>query len=409
MSTQPSPAEIVMAVVRQWLELEDDLLPVVPLAVAVANRFKGPPVWLMIVAPPSSGKSDVIMGISSLRGALAISSVTSKTFASGMIPRKDAKRPPSLLEWVQEDGKWLLTLKDFGTIQSLPPLQRNPIFGQLREIYDGKYDAYFGTSVDVAWSGKLALIVGATPAVDRLQKWSAELGERFVLFRPTAPSPKEVARKAREVAIKEKHKKDAIAGAYQRAFAQANKLLVQAGRFYPKNAGQVAEALSVFVANARRPVRRERGSASTYQVLAPEGPGRLVKIFVQLYAAAAVCYAGDQDAATRLVARVAVDSLPHRRGRLLPELTLRQHGVGVAGMSDLLDCDEETARRELEDLELIGLATSSKAVQATIYKASTKLEELASDVLPDAKQPLEKLFDLLNNSTSEREREEEGE
>ena len=54
----------------------------------------------------------------------------------------------------------------------------------------------FGTGVVVNWKGKLGVIVGSTPVVDRQSKWSTEMGERFVQFRPTSPDATRVALKA---------------------------------------------------------------------------------------------------------------------------------------------------------------------------------------------------------------------
>ncbi len=408
------PADIVSREVRQWLELEDDLLPVVPLVVASANRLSGPPVWLMIVAPPSSGKSDVIMGLSALSGVHQVSTVTPRTFASGMLPRADTQRSRSLLERLRQQGKWLLTLKDFGTIQSLPPLQRNPIFGQLREIYDGKFNANYGTGVEVDWSGKLGMLVGATPAVDRQSSWSAELGERFVQFRPAVPNARKVAMKALEVAGAEDRRRSCIAQAYRDAFAQVMRILRSKDNDYKKLTGyvqRIAPALALFVADTRRPVWHNRYTGG-YEVLPLEGPARLAKVFVQLHSAAIVCYDGDQDAAARLVTRIAVDSAPGKRGKLLRELARSPEGVTAKAMSQVLKCDTETARRELEDLVAIGLATSSKPIEATVYEPSTKLFAHGEAVFPDLESPvqsLQKLFDLPNNIKPERERERENE
>ena len=405
-----NPATIVTEEVQKWLELDDDLLPVVPLVVAVANRLTGPPVWLMIVAPPSSGKSDVIMGVSAIKGVHALSTVTPKTFASGMKPSEDAKKPPSLLERLLNEGKWLLAIKDFGTILSLPPLQRNPILGQLREIYDGKYNAHFGTGVAIDWQGKLGLLVGATPSVDRQYKWNAELGERFVQFRPSVPDPRKVALWAAVVASKEKERKAALRQAYRDAFAAALRITrnKEDRKTYLRPEGYlIGSALAQFVANGRRPVFRQRGAFDTgYEVLPPEGPARLTKVFKQIHTAALICYDGDLDAATRLVARVAANSIPGKRGKLLRELARNPDGVTIRAMAAVLECDENTAQRELDDIVAIGFAERSQPAKTAIYSASARLLDYAAQVFLDeyeAEEALRKLFDLPNNITSERE------
>ena len=405
-----SPAHIVTQAVGEWLVLEDDLLPVVPLVMTVANWLPGQPAWLMIVAPPSSGKSDMIMGVSAITGVYSISTVTPKTFASGMKPSADGGKPPSLLERLRSSKKWLLTVKDFGTILSLPPQQRNPILGQLREIFDGKYDATFGTGVEIDWEGKLGLLVGATPAVDKYHKWSAELGERFVQFRPGAPDPGKVAMKAALVASKEKERKDAIGSAYRRAFAEARGLLETHGaeKFFRPEAYLVAVAISQFVAKARTPISHDGYNA--FEVAESEGPGRLTKVFQQLQQASLICYAGDAEAATRLIVRIAVDSIPGKRGKALRELANRPDGITVAGTAKVLRCDDNTARTELDDLVKLGFAFKSTPAKAAIYEASDLLRDYAARIYLDYYEPevsLRKLFDLPNNIIIEGEEERE--
>jgi len=72
----------------RWLEFPDlnsrsfehlDLT----LAVVVANRMDGDPVWLFLVAPPSGGKTEVINSLKDVPDVYPLSSLTPQTFASG--------------------------------------------------------------------------------------------------------------------------------------------------------------------------------------------------------------------------------------------------------------------------------------------------------------------------------------
>ena len=401
---QPTPAATVFDEVGRWLELGDDLLPVVPLVAAVANKLPGPPVWLMIVAPPSSGKSEVIMGISGIAGVHKISKVTSKTFASGMMQPAGDGGSPSLLEPLHETKQWLLVLKDFGTIQSLPSLDRNAILGQLREIYDGQFSANYGTGVEVNWSGKLGMLVGATPAVDRQYRWSAELGERFVQFRPSAPDQKRVADRAAAATDQERELREAVVNAYQDGFAAAVQLLD--AQSLDSLALEQVKALSIFVSESRRPILHDRYKGS-WEVLEAEGPGRLVKILVQVYRAAQACYAGNQNSALRLTMRIAVDSIPGHRGRILRELVRSPLGLTAGRVAGILSCDDNTARTELQNLVAMKLATADRPANTDVYRASETLRRHAAAVFPeeDPGQAARKLFDSGKSSTPEGERE----
>ena len=143
----------------------------------------------------------------------------------------------------------------------------------------------------------------------------------------------------------------------------------------------------------------------------PEGPARLTKVFEQLLKAAMVCYAGNLEAATRLVARIAVDSMPGKRGKTLRESAKNPDGVTVKRIAAVLDCDDNTARRELEELVSIRFSERSQPAQTPIYRPSAQLLDYAAQVYLDeyeSPEALSKLFDLPNNIISEREKEGEG-
>lgn len=391
-----SPAAVVTREVGEWLVLEDELLAVAPLVVAVANRLSGPPVWLMIIAPPSSGKSVVIRGLTEgVVGARHISSITANTFASGMMGGSGGDGSRSLLERMKQRGEWLLTIKDFGTIQNQKAEERQEIFGQLREIYDGKFDATYGTGVEVEWEGNLGILVGATPAVDRKWQWSAQLGERFVHLRPSRPDDEQVARAALQAASESEEQRNAICDAYSDAIEHVYERIndLEAPPELSDGGTETVVAVARFLAEARRPVQRTRGGGG-HQVQPAEGPGRLSKIFAQVYQAALLCYDGSEDCARRCTARIAVDSVPGRRGRMLRELPDHTDGIKASTAAKLLGCDTETARRELTQLEAIGLVEKSTPAMTQVFKPADKLFQHAQSIFREAKNGQEALEQL---------------
>lgn len=401
-----SPAEIVREATDVWLELGDSMLPEVVLSTLVANHLSdGQPVWMMVVAPPSSGKSALIQAVRDIEGVYPLGKLTGRTFASGM-PGEDH----SLLTELSEAGSWLLTHKDWGTIMSLPATERNEILGQLREIYDGRFEARYGSGAHVSWEGNLGFLVGATPAVDRLQKWSTELGERFVQFRPDPPDPQAVSIQAMLNAGRETEMGRALASAYSHAFVHATGEWADSGSLAPEGS-LVAGAMSRLVAVARTPVHHERFGGG-YEVSQPEGPPRLTGIFTQLYRAALCCYAGDGELATSLVVRVGLDSItPGVRRRLISYLGTQPWGIGVDGLGAVLGCDDNTARRHLDDLVALELADRTTPVTASVYRPSDKLRDLASEVYLDSYDPqaaIEKLCSLHTHHIHEGGEEEGG-
>ncbi len=386
---EETPADMVLDEVHRWLELEDDLLPLVVLTVAVANRLPdSDPVWLMIVAPPSSGKTELIQAVEGIDGVYGLGKLTGRTFVSGM-----GGEDRSLLTWLSNQKKWLLTHKDWGTVMNLNPTERNEVLSQLRQIYDGKFDATWGTGAKVHWRGKLGFLVGATPAVDRLQKWSTELGERFVQFRPTAPDAHRVTVRASLNKGREGEMRSELASAYRRAFSLT---LNTAGENPdPSPEGDlVAGAIGRFVAEARRPVSRDRYSGG-FQVDEAEGPARLTGIFTILYRAAYTVLGGDHERAIDLVLRVGLDSVtPGIRRKLISQLAGAEDGLVVDGLGRSLGCDDNTARTHLDDLCAIGLAERSQPANTVIYRVSPAFADLVSQVYLDEFEPEEALRKL---------------
>ena len=77
----------------------------------------------------------------------------------------------------------MLIIKDFGTILTLYREARGEIFAQLRKVYDGQFSKSFGTGETILWNGKIGILAGVTPAIDKYMSVNAMLGERFLHYR----------------------------------------------------------------------------------------------------------------------------------------------------------------------------------------------------------------------------------
>ena len=158
----PATIEDIEEAYNNFLHLNDTIAIRVVLAAFIANRFEShDPVWLLLVAPSSTGKTEFINGLMKVPGTHMISTVTPNTFLSGLTNRK---RDPSLL--TRLGPRSVLLQKDFTSILSMRPDSRAEILGQLREIYDGYYAREFGTGVSKKWEGKLGFISGCTLEIE---------------------------------------------------------------------------------------------------------------------------------------------------------------------------------------------------------------------------------------------------
>ena len=74
----------------KWLLMADPHLVEIVVATVVANRMGGDPLWMLLVAPPSSAKTELIRSLSLLSDVHLLSNLTPNTLLSGMKGKKDA-------------------------------------------------------------------------------------------------------------------------------------------------------------------------------------------------------------------------------------------------------------------------------------------------------------------------------
>jgi len=164
----------------------------VAFATVLANRMRDDPLWMFLVAAPSSGKTEVLRALSGVPDVYPISSLTPQTFASGF-EKRDSET--SLLPQLTNKT---MVMKDFGTVLAMHREARAEILAALREIYDGSYIKQWGNGKKFSWEGKVGLLAGCTPVIDRPGEsaLSTALGERFLLYRVRSAPPRILARQA---------------------------------------------------------------------------------------------------------------------------------------------------------------------------------------------------------------------
>lgn len=160
---------------RKWLHLPNKGILDVLFGTIFANMLGTDPLWLFLVGPPGSCKTELIMSVSECPLVHCLTRLTPKTLVSGS--RTTSGGDPSLMPRL--DGR-MLAIKDFTTILAMNPVCRDEIFGQLRDAYDGKQDYSFGTGVTRSYRSKFGIIAGVTPVIESYS--STSLGERFIKY-----------------------------------------------------------------------------------------------------------------------------------------------------------------------------------------------------------------------------------
>ncbi len=180
-----TPVEKLAFRFREYLHLPNpDVLYVLMGAVA-ANMMEGSPVWMMLVGPPSCGKSEFLNTLLDLPHMIEGADIASEAaFLSATPARERAKNATGgLLRQVGDHGG--LILNDFTSVLCKPPDKIAMIMGVLREAYGGRWTRHVGGEggQSIGWLGKLALFAGVTGKIDQFHAMSAELGERWVYWR----------------------------------------------------------------------------------------------------------------------------------------------------------------------------------------------------------------------------------
>jgi hypothetical protein len=179
---------------QRTMWLPDPGIVYVILAAVAANRLSGDPLWLLVVGPPSSGKTEMLAALFELPEYHAISTFSEAGLLSGSPARDGSGATGGLLRELGSNG--LIVASDFGTLLNEHGSTRNRLFACLREVYDGHFVRRLGTQggTTYAWQGHAGLVGAVTEAIDSPNINLGLLGERFSYYRvPTMTPDDEVA------------------------------------------------------------------------------------------------------------------------------------------------------------------------------------------------------------------------
>src|SRR5262245_46817312 len=246
--------EEARAVFRGWLHLPDSGALDFVLGVVAANRLRGDPVRGLLIAPPGGGKTEIPTAIAGLDDTHPAGTLTEASLLSGTPKREKASDAKGGL--LREIGaRGVIVCKDFGSVLSMNRDARAAVLAALREIYDGSWTRHVGTDGGrkLHWTGKIGLVGGCTPTIDRHHAVMGAMGERFVLYRLPSVDEDEQARRALAHAGRERAMRQQLAEATARLFAARAE--TPRDRTEQETKGLVA--LATLVVKARSAVERD--------------------------------------------------------------------------------------------------------------------------------------------------------
>lgn len=364
----------ILKIFRSFLYMKDEDFIWLTLAVIIGNQMRlRRPIWLMLVAPPSSGKTTTLNALKGLKvfnadgmeiePIQAISDLTENSFASGMI---SSGQETSLLKKIPWGG--CMVFKDFTSVLSKERQAKITIMAQLREIYDGSYVKRTGNGKDVRWESKAGAIAGVTQAVYQHIESLSVMGDRFMLYQIPQPDRREMLKfklnQEREGTTEETQmpKAQELVHKYmQRAFDNLREVSLD---LPPEVEDEIIEVAD-FCTMVRSGVITDDFTGEIKFVPEPEMPARMFDQMIAL--ASAFSYMrkldlDDFDATDtltekdfKLIYKIAYDSIPITRRIALHYLAQYKNGVDTAALAAKTNYPTKVAGQWLAQLNALGI------------------------------------------------------
>lgn len=356
--------EALLSTTAKWFYQPDALVLRAVLAAVKALDLNLSTVWLMILGPPSSAKTTLYLSPAAHKNRFETSGLSEAALLP-LYRDKQGNRERGLLEQIGTRGIWVI--KDFGSILSMREETRNTVSAAMREVYDGKWARKGGTGSQV-WVGKCHVLAAATNAIERFHHLIGDLGDRFLSVRVD-----------RIEGLGWHENAAGQRGQLERIKAELNTVgsqLLGASIGSPvasleKEDSLRLAALAEITAIGRTPVNYTRAG----ELLGPadtEIPVRLYQALESLAIGDATlrgCRQVDEES-LRLATRVALDTLPQRRGAILRAFLPSFPRIQRPEVKEAAQIKwREQAQRAIDEMVAIGMLrlTEEKGKEAVCH------------------------------------------
>jgi MoxR-like ATPase len=352
----PTLSDIKVAI-EELITLEDyPDAPDLVIALIISNMMQGDPVWILFVGPPSTGKTEVIRCVTNAVGTYFINRISPNTLVSGFTRVEGA----DVITRIVKPTTFCIT--DFGSFLSFHPQDMQKVMQQLRDVYDGKVHVEYGNGKIVDWTGKVGIIGGITPEIERHSAFIGRLGDRFLYYRMGIRESKrtEIAFNALMFAEKEDDKRKKIQQLTSKFIDHSILNIREAeGVTIPEALALQIAAIADFLSRARTPVARMHDMEKTIEYMPSyEATGRIARAFKVLAKALAYIRGRREVDETdyRILRDIARGSIPSIRYEFLKAAyTNRFDWISTSRFGEQLGKDAPSARYHLKNLLAIGM------------------------------------------------------
>lgn len=364
---------------------EDTDMPECVLATYVTNikLLQLDPLWLLVVAPPSSGKTASLELIRGFPKVFQVSTITEAALLSGSPKREiSAESTGGILRQIGDRG--VIVCKDFTTILSMNKDKQGSVFSALREIYDGSWTRAFGADGGkiLSWEGHVGFIGAVTQKIDDAHNAMSSMGERFILIRLLSNDTlsADLARRALENQTAPRgFNKDLLS--ITRAICDLVEPQEQCNPL-PSSVNDLLVALASTVANVRGAVERDGYNREIRHISSPEAPGRLARQFGALFQGL-LAIGNSADEAWLKVRRVGLDTIPELRRRVVFALRDDESPQKTSQVAEKCHYPDTTTRHALEELHYIDLLDRQSDGRAETWNLKEKLDDFLQAIQAD--------------------------
>jgi hypothetical protein len=368
-----SPVDALLKTFKRWLILSDPVPIYATLGAVAANLLEGDPVWLGIIAPPSSAKTELLNSLMGLPYVHGVSTLTQASLLSGTPRRQQTPGAKGgLLRQFNSNNFGIIVLKDFGSILSMRTESKAEILAALREIYDGAWTRHLGSDGGrtLEWKGKAGLIFGCPGVIDSHYSVISSLGDRFLLSRMKPDDKTQLGRAFDHRGGKTKRMRDELMTGVSALFSGT--LQTPAELDVGEDDFRRLNETCRLAVRLRGPVDRVLRTREIESVHGAEGTAR-IGLALERLLCGMESLGIERGTAMDVILNVAMDSVPPLRRAAYCYLR-EQEAKGVTGttardVAITLKLPTTTVRRGLEELAVYGLARRDQGGKADLWAA----------------------------------------
>jgi hypothetical protein len=358
-------SEIEAEFSKYFLVGDDGTIPLL-MATFIANRLDtgDKPIWLLLVAESSGGKTEYFNIFDKLAGppydlSYHIDDLTPNTFLSGMQQSKASKRQGDEVSLLFKLTDKMVFINDFTVLLTKGKESKKEILGQLRTIYAGSFNKETGLGKALKWNGRIGVMAALTPDGIDLMASESGMGERFIAYHMKQPDEKKLGDLLKSNyntdTNKQKEKVQKMVAEYVNFYVQ--KAESSDGNFQIED--EVLENLNLvaqFATRARSFVRIDfRSKEATAKPNIEKFP-RFVKQLQGI--AKGFCLMNDSNKMTEeqknILYKIALDTVPKERRQLLT-IMAKYKQVGTAAISAAIGLPSGIVGGLLSQLTALGL------------------------------------------------------